>query len=92
MTEIKRIQIENIVGARIPLGPQVLAIVDHLRANGTVPPIKVECEGGGNLRIKDGRHRVAAYKLLGRTSIKAFVSSRRHPLTRTLMPKGPSDL
>lgn len=91
MAELKRIQLEN-VEARVLLTPAVLAIVDHLRRNGTVPPIKVEEKGDGNYRIKDGRHRLAAYKLLGRTSAKAYVSTRRHPLTHSIMPKGPSDL
>lgn len=65
---------------RWPLNPTTLALVDYLRTGGEVPAIKVQTvsggEGGG-WRILDGRHRVAAAKLLGRSTIRARFSTRK---------------
>lgn len=69
MRVIKDIPISNIVVDRIPLN-RTLGLVKHLEQGGTVPPIKVEYKDGTYI-LKDGRHRVAAYKLLGRRFISA---------------------
>jgi len=53
---------------RQPLGPRTLAIADHLRSGGSVPPIHVERKQDG-WHIKDGRHRYVAHKLIGATHI-----------------------
>jgi ParB-like chromosome segregation protein Spo0J len=48
----------------LPVNPRTLALVDYLRSGGRVPEIHVERYEGG-YRIRDGRHRITAYKLLG---------------------------
>ena len=53
---------------RIPLHPRTLAIADHLRSGGSVPPIHVE-RRDGEWYVKDGRHRFVAHKLIGRKTI-----------------------
>lgn len=69
MRVIKNIPISNIVVDRIPLD-RTLSLVKHLEQGGSVPPIKVEYKNGTYI-LKDGRHRVTAYKLLGRKFINA---------------------
>lgn len=64
-----RLQIGNITLDREPIGPSTLSLVDFLRGGGTVPPIHVELKAKGTWKILDGRHRVLAYKLLGRSEI-----------------------
>lgn len=66
-----RLQIGNILLDREPIGPATLSLVDFLRGGGTVPPIHVEKVPwpNGVWKILDGRHRVLAYKLLGRSEI-----------------------
>lgn len=54
---------------RWSIGPATLALVDHLRAGGKVPPIHVMFKDGA-FHILDGRHRVTAYKLLGAKTIR----------------------
>lgn len=56
---------------RYPLNPSTLDLIDYLRSGGSVPPIKVKRLPTGNYEIRDGRHRITAYKLLGKTHIKA---------------------
>ena len=50
---------------------RVLPLVEHLRAGGSVPPIHVRANADGTYLILDGRHRMHAFKLLGRTHIPA---------------------
>lgn len=69
MRVIKDIPISNIVVDRIPL-IRILSLVKHLEQGGTIPPIKVDYKNGTYI-LKDGRHRVTAYKLLGRQFISA---------------------
>lgn len=49
---------------RIPFG-RVLELVRFLEGGGKVPPIRVMLAPQGRWRVKDGRHRYAAFKLLG---------------------------
>ncbi len=66
----KEILIESIVCDRLPLNYSVLNLVFFLMSGGQMPPIKVQkCETG--YKLLDGRHRVAAYKLLGLKKIWA---------------------
>lgn len=74
MRVVKEILIESILIDKLPINLSVLELVDFIRMGGIVPPIHVEISINGGYRIKDGRHRVCAYKLLGRKTIKARVS------------------
>lgn len=70
---------------REPIGPKTLALVDFLRNGGTVPPIHVMLEAGV-YRIRDGRHRCLAYKLLGRTTIEARYGVSSDDVVNDLLP------
>lgn len=61
---------------RIPLNQRSLALVRHLEAGGSVPPIHVE-RHDGCWWVLDGRHRFVAHKLLGRSHIWVKVAERR---------------
>ena len=50
---------------------RVLPLAAHLEAGGTVPPVHVMAKPDGRFQIIDGRHRMHAHKLLGRTHILA---------------------
>jgi hypothetical protein len=74
MKIIKEILIESILIDKLPINPSVLALVDHIRSGGKMPAIHVEISKNGGYKIKDGRHRVCAYKLLGIKLINARIS------------------
>lgn len=61
---------------KYPMNPSTLALVDHLRKGGKVPAIKIAKHPKGGYVIRDGRHRILAHKLLGRTKIEARFSNK----------------
>lgn len=65
------IPVAQIVWDRLPLNPSTLDLVRYLDAGGAVPAIKVRALLDGRYEIRDGRHRLLAHKLLGRTHILA---------------------
>ncbi len=69
MRVIKDHPINGVRADRIPLTPRTLALVEHLRNGGSVPPIHV-VQKPGYFDTKDGRHRYSAFRLLGRKTIK----------------------
>lgn len=71
-----KIPIAQIQMDRFPLNPSTLALIKHYEKGGSVPPIKVSFLKNGNYRIKDGRHRITASKLLGREEILATFSTK----------------
>lgn len=58
------------------LDARLAGLLAHLAGGGTVPPVKLTNLGDGKFRIKDGRHRMAAYVLLGRPTIRAAFSTK----------------
>lgn len=64
------IPVRQIKMDRSPLNTKTLSLVDFLRSGGTVPPIHVQLKNG-SFYIRNGRHRVTAFKLLGRQLIDA---------------------
>lgn len=78
--EIKRlvmqINVGNIEMDRYPLNPTTLDLIKFLEAGGTVPPIKIAKQVTGRFKIRDGRHRLTAFKLLGRKTIEAKFSTK----------------
>lgn len=67
---MKHLPLSNVViSDRFPLNPRTLALVDHLRSGGTVPPIHVDAGSFGYYFVLDGRHRYVAHKLCGRPTI-----------------------
>lgn len=72
MPKIRRfIEISQIEMDKWPINNATLKLVWFLTNGGEVPPIKIQQLANGNFRIKDGRHRLTAYKLLGKTKIEA---------------------
>jgi ParB-like chromosome segregation protein Spo0J len=71
----KEILIESISFKDLPMNPAVLSLVDFLRSGGSVPPIKVQ-KGNDGFILLDGRHRLAAFKLLGHKTINAKFSTK----------------
>ncbi len=76
MRKEDEIPIGAIVMDRYPLNESTLRLIFYLMSGGQVPPIKVSTLGNGQFRIKDGRHRVTAFKLLGRQWIRAKYSTK----------------
>ena len=68
MRVIQELPVNHIYLDRVPLVPQTLDLVRHLENGGSVPPIHVVKDVSG-WRVLDGRHRLAAYRLLGRERI-----------------------
>jgi len=58
-----------VVVDHLPITPRTLALLDHLRRGGTVPPLHVYRYDSGLFRVLDGRHRWLALKLLGVTHV-----------------------
>jgi ParB-like chromosome segregation protein Spo0J len=60
-----------------PLNPSTLDLAIKIRNRqldpNSLPPIKVMLLDNGQYLIRDGRHRVAAFKLNGIKQIKAYV-------------------
>lgn len=62
--------IGQIIVDRWAIGPQTFDLAAKLQIGFQVPPIKVQDLGNGQFKIRDGRHRITAYKLLGRKEIE----------------------
>jgi len=60
--------VEAIRMDRWPIGPRALLYAEYLLAGAEFPPIKVHLRDG-RWCIGDGRHRLLAHKLCGRTHI-----------------------
>lgn len=74
MRIIEDVPLSLVVVDHYKLAPETLALVAYLEDGGTVPPIHTARLPGGRHKLLDGRHRVTAAKLLGRTSIRARFS------------------
>ena len=72
----KMIDVGQIRMDRYPMNPSTLSLIDHIRAGGDIPAVKVARHPDGGFIIRDGRHRVLAHKMLGRTKIKARFSNK----------------
>ena len=68
--------ISAIIVDRYPINRSTLSLVEYLKKGGTVPPIRIAQTQQGQYKILDGRHRITAYKLLGRTEILSKYSER----------------
>lgn len=76
MRVIKNIRIGLIQIDHYPMNPTVLSLIDYIRSGGSIPPIHVSKNRNGTFSIRDGRHRILAYKLLGKSEIKAKFSTK----------------
>lgn len=69
MRVIKELTVSLIEVDNHSLSKETLSICDYIRNGGEVPPIKVQVINN-KYKLKDGRHRITAYKLLGIKKIK----------------------
>lgn len=64
------VYIEGLHWDKLPMNKTVLDLVFFIMSGGEIPPIKiVKTENG--YKVRDGRHRIAAYKLLDKKLILA---------------------
>lgn len=77
MRIIKEISIQQIDVDNYSISKETLDIVDYIRSGGEIPEIKVINLDSGRFKLKDGRHRITAYKLLGKQKIKAKFSTKK---------------
>lgn len=75
MRVTKYIPVSQIDMDRYPMNPSTLSLIDYIREGNEVNAIEVSSLSNGRFRIKDGRHRVLAHKMLGLTKIKANYST-----------------
>lgn len=61
---------------RLPINPVVLGLIAFMKAGGEVPPVKLQKMFNGRYKLKDGRHRFLAHKLLGRVAILSKYSTK----------------
>lgn len=69
MRVVKEIPIRNIVVDRFSISPETLCLVDFIREGGEIPAIKIQ-KLNNRYILRDGRHRITAYRLLGIEKIK----------------------
>lgn len=75
---VKIAQIDH--GKRLPLNPKVLLFAVEMQFRNVIfPPVNLERIPGGKYKLKGGRHRLAAHKLLGKTEIRASVAIKEEP-------------
>ncbi len=71
---VEWIPLANIKVDSLPLNPASYACAKAVERGVEMPPIRVELLSNGQYLIKDGRHRFVAFRLNGRTHIRAHVS------------------
>lgn len=66
MPLIKQIPISQIIVDKLPINLSTLSLIDYIRDNPNIilPPIKVQIVADGKYKLKDGRHRYLAFKML----------------------------
>lgn len=69
------VNISGILYDKLPMNRDVLDIVFFIMSGNEVPAIKLQKTQNG-WKLKDGRHRLAAYKLLGKQTILASFSNK----------------
>lgn len=75
MRRIEQINIKNIVVDKHSISKETFDLAYKIKTNKLsieyLPPIKLEYIKDGTYKLKDGRHRITAFKLLGIKSIKS---------------------
>lgn len=64
---------------KLPSNPKVLLYAYRMLLRDVFPPVKVHRKANGRYDLHDGRHRLAAHKLLGRKKINAYFGVRQDP-------------
>lgn len=71
MRSIIEVPLNNLRVDRTPLNPKVFMYATAMMQGAVFPPIRVARRGCGSWEIRDGRHRVAAARLMARGKIRA---------------------
>lgn len=67
-------------GKRLPLNKKVMWFALEILLRKTIfPPISLERKRGGRFALKDGRNRLAAHLLTGKTEIRANLAIKEDP-------------
>ena len=75
--QIESIPVALIDSTNIPINKKALIFALEMKVGNSIfPPVKVERTSNGRFKLRDGRHRLAAHKLLERGTIRARVSNR----------------
>lgn len=73
MRIVKEINITNIIVDSHSISPQSFDLAKKIESGEydtlTMTPIKLENLNNGTFRLRDGRHRITAFKLVGRKKI-----------------------
>lgn len=71
----KQIPISQIVIDNLPINLKTLSLIDYIRNNPNIilPPITIQIIANGKYKLKDGRHRYLAFKMLEISMINAKV-------------------
>lgn len=71
----KQIPISQIVIDNLPINLKTLSLIDYIRNNPNIilPPITVQVIANGKYKLKDGRHRYLAFKMLEISMINAKI-------------------
>jgi hypothetical protein len=64
---------------KLPINPKVLHFALKLGSGTVFPPIKLDRLPGGRFQLVEGRNRLAAAKLVGRTKIKSTFAVPEDP-------------
>ena len=64
---------------RLPLNVKVLRFAIMLASGYRFPPLSVERIAGGKFKLHDGRHRLAAHKLVGAKDVRVYISITESP-------------
>ena len=66
MKQTKKIHISQIIVDKLPINLKTLSLIDYIRnyPNIILAPITVELLSDGKYKLKNGRHRYLAFKML----------------------------
>jgi hypothetical protein len=73
MKVVRFFPVEGLLYDKLPINKTVLNLVFFIMSGGEIPPIKIQKTKDG-WKVNDGRHRLAAYKLLGMAIISCVCS------------------
>lgn len=77
---LRLVPLDQIDVDRLPINPATFECALAVRdPRVRIPPVKLTQLHAGRFRLRDGRHRFAAHKLLGFTHILAWISVERRP-------------
>jgi len=75
MQKIETVPVSLIDCNNLPINKKTLIFALEMKIGGVIfPPVKLERIASGRYKLRDGRHRFSAHKLLERNTIRAKVA------------------